>query len=70
LFLTHFGVIVLFSAMWNTSHFYDPDTAFAVTAFAWLFSVGLGLFLHEKAELPLHHWISHHSKQMLQRFSR
>jgi peptidoglycan/LPS O-acetylase OafA/YrhL len=70
LFLTHFGVIVLFSAMWNTSHFYNPDTAFAVTVFAWVFSVGMGLFLHEKAELPIHHWISHHSKQMLQRLSR
>jgi peptidoglycan/LPS O-acetylase OafA/YrhL len=65
LFLTHFGVIVLFSAMWNTSHFYDPTTAFAVTAFAWFCSVGLGLFLHEKAEVPLHHWVSQHSKQFL-----
>lgn len=70
LFLTHFGVIVVFSAMWNRSHFYDPDTAFALTVFAWLFSVGMGLFLHEKAEIPIHHWVSHHSKQMLQRWSR
>ena len=69
LFLTHFGLIVVFSAMWNTSHFYDPYTAFAVTAFAWLFSVATGLFLHEKAELPIHRWITHHSKQMLQRLN-
>ena len=62
LFLTHFGVIVLFSAMWNRSHFYDPTLAFALTTFAWLCSVGMGLFLHEKAEVPMHHWISHQSK--------
>ena len=62
LFLTHFGVIVLFSAMWNRSHFYDPTLAFAFTTFAWLCSVGMGLFLHEKAEVPMHHWMSHHSK--------
>lgn len=62
LFLTHFGVIVLFSAMWNASHFYDPMLALALTIFAWLFSVGLGLFLHEKAEVPMHHWISLQSK--------
>ena len=62
LFLTHFGVIVLFSDMWNRSHFYDPTLAFALTTFAWLCSVGMGLFLHEKAEVPMHHWISHHSK--------
>jgi len=70
LFLTHFGVIVVFSAMWNICQFSDPETAFTLTVFAWLFSVGLGLFLHEKAELPIHHWISHHSKQMLERLGR
>ncbi len=59
LFLTHFGAIVLFSAMWNKSHFYDPDMAFALTAFAWLCCVGMGLFLHEKAEVPIHHWVTH-----------
>ncbi len=67
LFLTHFGVIVLFSAMWNASHFYDPMLAFALTILAWLFSVGLGLFLHEKAEVPMHHWISLQSKWLFLR---
>ena len=67
LFLTHFGVIVLFSAMWNRSHFYDPTLAFALTIFAWLCSVGMGLFLHEKAEVPMHHWISHQSKTVFLR---
>lgn len=69
LFLTHFGVIVLFSAMWNKSHFYDPDMAFALTSFAWLCCVGVGLFLHEKAEVPIHHWVSQKSKEVFLRFA-
>ncbi len=67
LFLTHFGIIVLVSVMWNKSHFYDPDMAFALTGFAWLCCVGMGLFLHEKVEVPMHHWISQKSKQLLVR---
>jgi peptidoglycan/LPS O-acetylase OafA/YrhL len=70
LFLTHFGVIVLFSDMWNKSHFYDPDLAFALTGFAWLCCVGMGLFLHEKVEVPMHHWISQKSKSLLLRLTR
>ena len=70
LFLTHFGVIVLFSDMWNKSHFYDPNTAFALTGFAWLCCVGIGLFMHEKIEVPMHHWISQTSKQLLARLAR
>lgn len=70
LFLTHFGVIVLFSDMWNKSHFYDPDTAFALTASAWLCSVGAGLFLHEKVEVPVHHWVSQKTKPFFLRLAR
>ena len=70
LFLTHFGVIVLFSDMWNKSHFYDPDTAFALTGFAWFCCIGIGLFMHEKIEVPMHHWISQTSKQLLARLAR
>lgn len=70
LFLTHFGVIVLFSDMWNKSHFYDPYMAFALTGFAWLCCVGIGLFLHEKVEVPMHHWISQKSKLLLIRLAR
>ena len=69
LFLTHFGVIVLFSDMWNKSHFYDPYMAFGLTVFAWLCCVGLGLFMHEKAEVPMHHWVSQKSKQLVERFA-
>jgi peptidoglycan/LPS O-acetylase OafA/YrhL len=70
LFLTHFGAIVLFSAMWNKSHFYDPYMALALTSFAWLCCVGIGLFLHEKAEVPMHHWVTQQTKQKFLRFSR
>lgn len=70
LFLTHFGVIVLFSDMWTKSHFYDPYTAFALTVFAWLCCVGLGLFLHEKAEVPIHHWVAQKTKPWLSRLAR
>jgi len=70
LFLTHFGVIVLFSSMWNKSRFYDPSMAFALTIFAWLCCVGMGLFLHEKAEVPIHHWVSQQTKQLFRRLTR
>jgi peptidoglycan/LPS O-acetylase OafA/YrhL len=70
LFLTHFGVIVLFSDMWNKSHFYDPDTALALTCFAWLCCVGMGLFLHEKVEVPIHHWVSQKTKLLFSRLGR
>jgi peptidoglycan/LPS O-acetylase OafA/YrhL len=70
LFLTHFGVIVLFSDMWNKSHFYDPDMALALTVFAWLCCVGMGLFLHEKAEVPIHHWVSQQTKQLFHILAR
>jgi peptidoglycan/LPS O-acetylase OafA/YrhL len=69
LFLTHFGVIVVFSAIWKISHFSHPVTAFALTGFAWVCAVGLGLFLHEKAEIPIHHWLSHQSKLMFLRLT-
>ena len=69
LFLTHFGIIVLFSSMWNQSHFYDPSMAFALTAFAWLCCVGMGLFMHEKIEVPMHHWVSQKSKLLLLRLT-
>lgn len=68
LFLTHFGVIVLFSGVWNSNHLSDPYTAFGLTVFAWLCCVGLGLFMHEKAEVPMHHWVAQQSKQLLGRF--
>ncbi len=62
LFLTHFGVIVLVSDLWNTRSLHDPYMAFSLTVVAWLCSVGLGLYMHEKVEVPMHHWIAHKFK--------
>jgi len=62
LFLTHFGLIVLFSALWHICQLDGPQTALAWVTFAWVCCVALGLFLHEKVELPLHHWISRRMK--------
>ena len=67
LFLTHFGLIVLFSAVWNINHVDDPHLALGLTVFGWLCCVGLGLFMHEKAEIPMHHWVSQKSKQLMSR---
>lgn len=64
LFLTHFGIIVLASALWNLSQANEPVTALAMTGLAWLLCVALGLFLHEKVEVPMHHWISQKSKRL------
>ena len=65
LFLTHFGIIVLTSAIWNLNQMSGPLTALAMTGFAWLCCVVLGLFLHEKVEVPLHHWVSQKTKRLI-----
>ncbi len=70
LFLTHFGVIVVFSALWNKAGLSDPHLALALTSFAWLCCVALGLVLHEKAEVPLHHWVTQRTHGFLARRSR
>ena len=68
-FLTHFGLIVVFSVMWNSSQFTSASTALGLCVFIWLCSIGLGLFMHEKAEVPMHHWLSHQSKLMFLRLT-
>jgi len=68
-FLTHFGLIVAFSVMWHTSQLSGAATALGLCAFIWLCSIGLGLFMHEKAEVPIHHWLSHQSKLIFLRFT-
>ena len=68
-FLTHFGLIVVFSGMWQTSQLSGAATALGLCAFIWLCSIGLGLFMHEKAEVPIHHWLSHQSKLMFLRLT-
>jgi hypothetical protein len=58
-----FGIIVLASALWNWCQASGPVTALAMTGLAWLCCVALGMFLHEKVEVPLHHWVSQKSKR-------
>jgi len=64
LFLTHFGIIVLASALWNLSQASEPVTALAMTGLAWLLCVAVGLFLHEKVEVPMHHWVAQKTKRL------
>jgi peptidoglycan/LPS O-acetylase OafA/YrhL len=69
LFLTHFGVIVLVSALWNLTHAAEPIAALVTTGIAWACCVALGLYLHEKVEVPMHDWISQKSKPLLLRLA-
>ena len=69
LFLTHFGVIVLLSAIWNKTYLNTPHLALALTSIGWLCSVAIGLALHEKAEVPMHHWITQKTKPLLARLA-
>ena len=64
LFLTHFGIIVLASALWNLSQASEPVAALAMTGLAWLLCVAVGLFLHEKVEVPMHHWVAQKTKRL------
>jgi peptidoglycan/LPS O-acetylase OafA/YrhL len=56
LFLTHFGVIVLFNALWTIEHFTHPLMAVCFALLAWLCSVAIGLLFHERVETPLQLW--------------
>jgi peptidoglycan/LPS O-acetylase OafA/YrhL len=64
LFLTHFGVIVLFSAVWNRLHLSGAVAAMGVMLLAWWSSVGVGLLFHSHAEVPLNRWLARQSKAM------
>jgi len=56
LFLTHFGVIVLFNALWTIEHFTHPLMAVCFALLAWLCSVAIGLIVHEGVETALQQW--------------
>lgn len=56
LFLTHFGVIVLFNALWTIEHFTHPLMAMGFAFLAWLCSVAIGLLFHERIEMALQQW--------------
>lgn len=56
LFLTHFGVIVLFNALWTIEHLTQPMLAVCFAVLAWLCSVAIGLLFHERVEMALQQW--------------
>ena len=56
LFLTHFGVIVLFNALWAIENFTHPLMAVCFALLAWLCSVAIGLLFHERVETALQQW--------------
>lgn len=62
LFLTHFGVIVLFNALWTIEHLSHPALAVGFAAVAWLCSVAVGVLFHERVETTLHQWQSQAGK--------
>jgi peptidoglycan/LPS O-acetylase OafA/YrhL len=69
LFLTHFGVIVIVSALWSIHPSTSPTAALTTIGCAWVCCVALGMFLHEKVEVPMHHWISQKSNHLLFRLN-
>ncbi len=69
LFLTHFGIIVIVSALWNIYPSTSPVTAITTVGCAWVCCVALGVLLHEKVEVPMHHWISQKSNHLLFRLN-
>jgi len=69
LFLTHFGIIVIVSAIWTIHPSTSPAVALTTIGCAWLCCVALGVLLHEKVEVPMHHWISQKSNHLLARLN-
>lgn len=70
LFLTHFGIIVIVSALWTIHPSTSPAVALTTIGCAWLCCVALGVLLHEKVEVPIHHWISQKANHLLARLSQ
>ncbi len=69
LFLTHFGIIVIVSALWTIHPSTSPAVALTTIGCAWLCCVALGMLLHEKVEVPMHHWISQKANHLLARLN-
>ena len=57
-FLTHYGVIVIVSAMWDLTHRIGLVWAFAASIAAWSLSVGTGMAFHLWVEQPLSRRVS------------
>lgn len=66
-FLTHFGVIVLFNALWTIEHFAHPVLALGFALITWLCSIAIGLLFHERVENALQQWGQQPAKLMFWR---
>ena len=58
MFLTHFGVIVIFSAAWEYGQLSSPTTALCLSGLAWVTSMAVGVVFHVKAEKPFTRWVN------------
>lgn len=58
MFLTHFGVIVIFSAGWEHWQLSSPTAALWWSGMAWLASMATGVVFHLKAEVPFTRWVN------------
>lgn len=56
MFLTHFGVIVVFSAVWELLRLNGSSTALWLSGLAWLCSIAVGWVFHTWGEAPLMRW--------------
>lgn len=68
-FLTHFGVIVLFNALWTIEGFKHPVLALCFALLAWLCSIAIGLLFHERVETSLQRWGQQPSRLIFWRVS-
>ena len=58
MFLTHFGVIVIFSAGWEYGQLSSPTAALWLSGLAWLSSLAVGVVFHLQAENPFTRWVN------------
>ncbi len=58
MFLTHFGVIVIFCAAWEHWQLTSPSTALWLSGLAWLGSIGIGMVFHVWGEKPFTAWVN------------
>ena len=56
-FLTHFGILVLASALWGIWHLDSTIAALGMLALTWIASILFAQIFHRWGELPLQQWI-------------
>ncbi|PIT80465.1 acyltransferase [Limnohabitans sp. JirII-31] len=58
MFLTHFGMIVVFSASWEHWQLSSPSAALWMSGLAWMASIAVGVAFHVWGEKPLTAWVN------------